>query len=66
MPNPTDANNYLGPTPGSGSGLPIVPPYPIWMYHPTNPAVIVNDAVAQGALVASDGRWSLTDPNATT
>jgi hypothetical protein len=67
MPNlPTDYNGYLGPPIGSGFGLPIQTGYPLWVYHPILPAQIVNDPNAQAALVASDGRWATTDPNATT
>ena len=63
---PTDYNSYCGPPIGSGDGLPIQSGYPLWMYHPVLAAQIVNDGNAQAALVASDPRWQMTDPNATT
>lgn len=61
--SPTDANGYIGPPAMSDT---ISPGYPKWLYHPTNPAVIVADAAAEAALQKQDGAWTEIDPNATT
>lgn len=67
MVNPTDYNTYVTsavqPAPDvRAAGT----QYPLWMYHPTKPAVVVADQAAQNALVAGDSQWTPTNPNATT